>query len=68
MCIHCGYAVGETMFLRGIWKLEVPKERLIQLIDAMDADEDGYISFGEVRDLLKEYADKLKRSMRFSKR
>ena len=56
------------MFLRGIWKLEVPKERLIQLIDAMDADEDGYISFGEVRDLLKKYADKLKRSMRFSKR
>ena len=56
------------MFLRGIWKLEVPKERLIQLIDMMDADEDGYISFGEVRDLLKKYADKLKRSMRFSKR
>lgn len=56
------------MFLRGIWKLEVPKERLVKLIDVMDADEDGYISFGEVRDLLKKYADKLKRSMRFSKR
>ena len=56
------------MCLRGIWKLEVPKERLIQLIDVMDADEDGYVSFGEVRDLLKEYADKLKHSMRFSKR
>lgn len=51
-----------------IWKLEVPKSRLCELIDKMDADEDGYVSFGEVRDLLKEYADKLKRSMRFSKR
>lgn len=50
-----------------IWKLEVPKERLVALIDKMDADEDGYISFGEVRDFLKEYAEKLKRSMRFSK-
>lgn len=56
------------MFLRGIWKLEVPKERLCQLIDVMDADEDGYVSFGEVRDLLKEYGEKLKRSMRYSKR
>ena len=51
-----------------IWELEVPKERLVALIDKMDADEDGYISFGEVRDFLKEYAEKLKRSMRFSKR
>ena len=56
------------MFFRGIWKLEVPKERLCQLIDMMDADEDGYVSFGEVRDLLKEYGEKLKRSMRYSKR
>ena len=55
-------------FIKNIWKLEVPKERLVALIDKMDADEDGYISFGEVRDFLKEYAEKLKRSMRFSKR
>lgn len=56
------------MCLKNIWKLEVPKERLVALIDRMDADEDGYVSFGEVRDLLKEYGVKLKRSMRFSKR
>lgn len=56
------------MCLKNIWKLEVPKERLLHLIDAMDADEDGYISFGEVRDLLEEYAEKLKRSMRFAKK
>ena len=53
---------------KSIWKLEVPKERLVTLIDKMDADEDGYVSFGEVRDILKEYAGKLKRSMRFSKK
>ena len=54
--------------LGNIWRLEVPKERLVELIDAMDTDEDGYISFGEVRDLLKEYGVKLKRSMRYSKK
>lgn len=56
------------MCLKSIWKLEVPKERLVQLIDVMDADEDGYVSFGEVRDLLEEYADKLRRSMRYTKK
>ena len=54
------------MCLKSIWKLEVPKDRLVQLIDVMDTDEDGYVSFGEVRDLLEDYADKLKRSMRFA--
>lgn len=53
---------------KNIWKLEIPKKRLVTLIDAMDADEDGYISFAEVRDLLKEYAVKLKRSMRYFKK
>ena len=56
------------MCLKNIWKLEVPKDRLVQLIDKMDADEDGYVSFGEVRDLLKGYGVKLKRSMRFAKK
>lgn len=53
---------------KSIWKLEVPKDRLIHLIDMMDADEDGFVSFGEVRDLLKEYGVKLKRSMRFARK
>ena len=53
------------MCIKNIWKLEVPKDRLVSLIDAMDADEDGFVSFGEVRDLLEEYGVKLKRSMRF---
>jgi Ca2+-binding EF-hand superfamily protein len=51
-----------------MWKLEVPKERLIRLIEMMDTDEDGYVSFDEVRDLLKDYADKLRRSMRYAKK
>lgn len=53
------------MCFKNVWNLEVPKDRLVQLIDMMDADEDGFVSFGEVRDLLKEYGVKLKRSMRF---
>ena len=56
------------MCIKGVWKLEVPKERLVKLIDMMDADEDGYVSFDEVRDLLKEYAVKLKKSMRYAKK
>lgn len=64
---HRDHPEVEKMF-KNIWKLEVPKDRLCRLIDKMDADEDGYVSFAEVRDLLKEYAVKLKRSMRYSKR
>ena len=56
------------MCIKGVWKLEVPKDRLVKLIELMDADEDGYVSFEEVRDLLKEYAQKIKKSMRYSKR
>ena len=56
------------MCIKSIWKLEVPKDRLVKLIDMMDADEDGYVSFGEVRDLLKGYGVKLKRSTRFAKK
>ena len=56
------------MCIKGVWKLEVPKDRLVKLIDLMDADEDGYVSFEEVRDLLKKYAQKIKKSMRYSKR
>ena len=35
-------------FIRNIWKLEVPKDRLCQLIDMMDADEDGYVWYPNV--------------------
>lgn len=51
-----------------IWKLSVPKERVIALIEKMDADNDGYVSFEELRDLLKDYAKAVKRSARFARR
>ena len=38
------------------WKnVGVPKDRLLTLIEDMDEDTDGYITLGEVRDLLKKY-------------
>lgn len=51
-----------------IWKVSVPKDRVIALIDAMDADSDGYISLGEVKAAAKKYAKAVKRSARFSDR
>ena len=69
MRVHHGHSVKVMiMCINNIWKLEVPKDRIVSLIDLMDADEDGFVSFGEVRDLLKEYGVKLKRSMRFAKK
>jgi len=65
MRVPRGFFVKVMTVFGNIWKLEVPKDRLVSLIDAMDADEDGFVSFGEVRDLLEEYGVKLKRSMRF---
>ncbi len=54
--------------LFSLWKLSAPKERILALVEKMDADNDGYISFGEVRDLLKKYAKAIKRSARFKAR
>lgn len=51
-----------------IWKLGAPKERIIALVDKLDADSDGYVTFEEVRDLLKDYAKAVKRSARFKRR
>ena len=50
-----------------IWKISAPKDRIISIIDTIDADGDGYVSFGEVRDLLERYAKDVKRSMRFGR-
>ena len=51
-----------------VWKLGAPKERIIALVDKLDADSDGYVTFEEVRDLLKDYAKAVRRSARFGKR
>ena len=47
-----------------LWKLEVPKEKLVQIIDLMDADEDGFVSLGEAKALHKKYAKHLRNSAR----
>ena len=51
-----------------VWKLSAPKERIIALLDKLDADSDGYVSFEEVRDLLRDYAKAVRRSARFKRR
>ena len=51
-----------------IWKLGVPKERVVALIEKIDADQDGFVSFGEVRKVLQKYAKAVKRSARFGAR
>ena len=39
----------------GIWKIGIPKDTLIELLEKLDADEDGFVTIGEVRDVLKRY-------------
>ena len=51
-----------------LWNISAPKERIIAVVEKMDADDDGYISFGEVRDLMKRYAKTIRRSARFKRR
>ena len=51
-----------------VWKLGAPKERIIALVDKLDTDSDGYVTFEEVRDLLRDYAKAVRRSARFGKR
>lgn len=48
-------------------KILVPKDRVITIINGIDADDDGYLSFEEIEATLKKYADKLKRSFRSRK-
>ena len=52
----------------GIWKIAIPKDALIRLIKAIDADQDGYVTIGEVRDLLKRYGKDAKSSLKFIRR
>ncbi len=48
----------------GIWKIGIPKKTLISILDKMDADCDGFVTVGEVRDLLKRYAKDAKSSLK----
>ena len=48
-----------------IWKIEIPKERVIALLDKLDADQDGYISGKEIRAAIKDYLTAVRNSARF---
>lgn len=48
----------------GIWNIGIPKDSLLKLVESMDADCDGFVTVGEVRDLLKRYARDAKRSLK----
>lgn len=50
----------------GIWKIGIPKDTLIELLEKLDADEDGFVTVGEVRDLLKRYGRDAKSSLKSS--
>lgn len=50
----------------GIWKIGIPKKTLISILDKMDADEDGFVTIGEVKDILKRYGKDAKSSLKTS--
>ena len=50
----------------GIWKIGIPKDTLIEILGKLDADEDGFVTVGEVRDLLKRYGRDAKSSLKSS--
>ena len=51
----------------GIWKIAIPKAAVLRLIESMDGDSDGYITIGEIRNLLKRYGKDVRSSLKFVK-
>lgn len=49
-----------------IWNMGIPKKTLIAILEKMDADEDGFVTIGEVRALLKRYGKDAKKSCKTS--
>ena len=49
-----------------IWNIGIPKDTLIGILEKLDADEDGLITIGEVRDVLKRYGKDAKSSLKSS--
>lgn len=49
-----------------IWKIGIPKNTLIAILEKLDADEDGFVTVGEVRDVLKRYAKDARSSLKSS--
>ena len=40
----------------GLKRVGIPKDTLLKMVEATDADEDGFVTIGEVWAMLKEYA------------
>lgn len=49
-----------------IWKIGIPKDTLIGILEKLDTDEDGFVTIGEVRDVLKRYGKDAKSSLKSS--
>ena len=49
-----------------IWKIGIPKDTLIGILEKLDADEDGFVTIGEVRDILKRYGKDAKANLKTS--
>ena len=49
---------------KGIWNIGIPKDILVMLVEGVDADCDGFVTIGEVRDLLKRYGKDAKRMLK----
>lgn len=49
-----------------IWKIGIPKDTLIGILEKLDADEDGFVTIGEVRDILKRYGKDARSNLKTS--
>lgn len=49
-----------------IWKIGIPKDTLIAILEKLDADEDGFVTIGEVRDILKRYGKDARSNLKTS--
>ena len=49
-----------------IWKIGIPKNTLIAILEKLDADEDGFVTIGEVRDVLKRYGKDARSNLKTS--
>ena len=49
-----------------LWKIGIPTGTLIGILEKLDADEDGFVTIGEVRDVLKRYGKDAKANLKTS--
>ena len=49
-----------------IWNIGIPKDTLIGILEKLDADEDGFVTIGEVRDVLKRYGKDARSNLKTS--